>query len=191
MPDTTRERISADEARQRLLEAAISLFSQRPPHEVSVREIAAEAGVNHGLVHRYYGGKPGLTRAVLRHVLRETGTAILGTVDTDVSAAIASGLDVLHRERWVVEVMAHVLLQQHSAEELPIASLWPVLGERWGHSTDVAATVATAEAATLGWLMFEPLIIRGTGLDSLDPDERRARVARVIASLLERAKDAM
>jgi len=191
LSEAPRERLSAEEARERLLGAAIQLFSEAPPHQVSVREIARVAGVNHGLVHRYFGGKAGLTREVLKKVLRETGAAILDTVDTDMSAAIASGLDVLHRERWVVEVMAHVLLQQHSAEELPTASLWPVLGERYGHDPEAAAIVATAEAATLGWLMFEPLIMRGTGLDALEPYERRARVARVIAALLAGAKDAM
>ena len=44
-------------ARQALVDAAKRLLPDRAPSTVSGRELAAEAGVNYGLVHHYFGGK--------------------------------------------------------------------------------------------------------------------------------------
>jgi AcrR family transcriptional regulator len=183
--------MNADEGRQRLVEAATELLRQRPPDRVSVREIASAAGVNHGLVHRYFGGKEGLVMAVLRRVFRETGAAILEEMDRDMAAAVSGGLSVLARERWVVDLLAHVMLTRRSAEGIPTATMMPALRERLGDEAagELAGALAVAEAATLGWLLFEPLIARGTGLDALPAEERRARVAGALAKLLEAATD--
>src|SRR5262245_13755529 len=51
-----------------LLEAAERLFAQRAPGSVSLRQIAAEAGVNFGLVYQHIGTRDQLLRAVFRHV---------------------------------------------------------------------------------------------------------------------------
>lgn len=178
--------MNAEEGRERLIAAATELLRERPPDRVSVREIAAAAGVNHGLVHRYFGGKEGLVMAVLRRVFRETGAAILEEMDRDMAAAVGGGLAVLDRERWVVNVLAHVMITRRSAEGIPTATMMPVMRERHPDAAeDLAGALAVAEAATLGWLLFEPLIARGTGLDALPPEERRAKVAKALAGLLE------
>lgn len=186
MAETPRRRRSADESRDALVQAALTLFRERPPDRVGVREIAAAAGVNHGLIHRLFGAKDALVRAVLREVFRETGTAISSGLDDDLAGALSRGLDVLARERWVVDVVAHVMLRQRTADGIPSATMMPILRERLGaRATDeLALAVATAEAATLGWLLFEPLVARGTGLDGHSASERRAGVARVLARML-------
>src|ERR1035441_1400685 len=51
-----------------LIEAATQLFVRKNPGSVSVREIARVAGVNHGLVHHYFGSKQALVQAVLDHL---------------------------------------------------------------------------------------------------------------------------
>ena len=48
-----------------ILDAAEKLFSERGFTAVSVRDIAAEAGVSHALVHRYLGSKQDVYRAML------------------------------------------------------------------------------------------------------------------------------
>ena len=60
--ETTRD---ADGVHKVLLEAAKRLLAQRPPSAIAGREIAAEAGVNYGFVHHYFGGKGELLRASL------------------------------------------------------------------------------------------------------------------------------
>ncbi|WP_137701355.1 TetR/AcrR family transcriptional regulator [Marimonas lutisalis] len=57
-----------EETRARLLSAARQLFSDYGYDAVSVTEIAREAGVTHGMINVYFGGKPGL----LYEIVRET-----------------------------------------------------------------------------------------------------------------------
>src|ERR1700684_146216 len=49
-----------------ILRAAAELFAERPPSRVTIRDVAARAGVNHSLVHRHYGTKDTLRRAVMQ-----------------------------------------------------------------------------------------------------------------------------
>jgi len=48
-----------------LVSAATELFAARGPDGVSLREIAAHAGLNYGLIHQYVGSKDELLRLVI------------------------------------------------------------------------------------------------------------------------------
>lgn len=179
------KRLTADESRSRLVDAATVLFRQRPPRDVSVREIARLAGVNHGLVHRLFGGKDGLIRAVLSRIFRTTGRAITARMDQDLEAALLDGIRVLVQERWTAPVVAH-LLQAQGPDSIPTASMMPVIRQKLGEdlSSDEAALISVVEAAVLGWMLFEPLVARGTGLDALDEEARLRAFSAAIASQL-------
>lgn len=47
-------------ARERIVEAATKLFTERPLSEISADDIAREAGVAHGLTFHYFGSKAAL-----------------------------------------------------------------------------------------------------------------------------------
>ena len=66
----------AEAVRSALLAAATDLFADRGPSHVSVREIARAAGVNHGLVHHYFGSKDALLRAVLDELASESASEV-------------------------------------------------------------------------------------------------------------------
>jgi AcrR family transcriptional regulator len=53
------------EARERILNSAITLFSKRGYSGVGVREIAAEANVNIAMISYYYKGKIGILAAIM------------------------------------------------------------------------------------------------------------------------------
>lgn len=65
---TKRGRKSVEAA---LIAAASELLSEVGPKQMSVREVAALAGVNHGQVHHYFKGKEGLIRAAMRNIAEE------------------------------------------------------------------------------------------------------------------------
>ncbi|MCK6524159.1 TetR/AcrR family transcriptional regulator [Myxococcota bacterium] len=178
-------RVTAEETRARLRAAAAELLRDRPPAEVSVREIAQRAGVNHGLVHRLYGSKDALVLAVLRQVFRQTGEAIAARAADDLEAALASGLDVLLRERWIAGVIAHAMARG-DLDQLPVASMTPLVRTLHGEPLpdDLAASVALGEAAALGWMLFEPFIARGSSLGGLPSDARARLFARALARAL-------
>ncbi|MFF0436169.1 TetR/AcrR family transcriptional regulator [Streptomyces sp. NPDC004327] len=60
-------RLSVEERRIQLLDAALTLFAHRPPEDVSLDDVAEAAGVSRPLVYRYFpGGKQQLYEAALR-----------------------------------------------------------------------------------------------------------------------------
>ena len=52
-----RARLQVDERRAQLLELGLRLFSEHAYDEVSIDDIAREAGVSKGLLYHYFGGK--------------------------------------------------------------------------------------------------------------------------------------
>ncbi len=52
-------------AKERLVDAAKRLLPDRAPSAITGRDLAAEAGVNYGLVHHHFGGKDGALAAGL------------------------------------------------------------------------------------------------------------------------------
>jgi len=65
-------RLSVEERRSQLLEAALTLFAHRAPEDVSLDEVAEAAGVSRPLVYRYFpGGKQQLYEAALRSAADE------------------------------------------------------------------------------------------------------------------------
>ncbi|MFT4974165.1 MAG: AcrR family transcriptional regulator [Myxococcota bacterium] len=57
MARTPRSRLHNDARRAQLLDMGVALFGQRSYDEVSIDEIAEEAGISRGLLYHYFGGK--------------------------------------------------------------------------------------------------------------------------------------
>ncbi|WP_456328851.1 TetR/AcrR family transcriptional regulator [Archaeoglobus sp.] len=53
-----------------ILNAALKLYTAKPPYEVSLSDIAREAGVSKSLVLYHFGNKQNLIRATLLHTIR-------------------------------------------------------------------------------------------------------------------------
>ena len=54
-----------------LINAACEMLAESGPNAMSVRNVANRAGVNHGQVHHYFGGKEGLIEAAAARLARE------------------------------------------------------------------------------------------------------------------------
>jgi len=50
--------------KEAIYHTALKLFAERSYHAVGIREIAREADLNSALISYYYGGKPGLLKAI-------------------------------------------------------------------------------------------------------------------------------
>lgn len=68
------------EPKQRILDAAISLFSQKGFAAIGVREIAKEADVNIAMISYYFEGKVGILKSILEEFF-EHYTQILRSID--------------------------------------------------------------------------------------------------------------
>ena len=69
-------RQSADARRGKIRDAAVRVFARKGFHNARVGDIAAEAGVAHGLLYHYFESKD----ALLESVFRETWSAMLDLI---------------------------------------------------------------------------------------------------------------
>jgi AcrR family transcriptional regulator len=73
-------------AKQRLFDAAVSLFARRGYAAVGVREIAAAANANLATISYYYGGKAGLLAAIVDEAYARYGKMLAETGDDSTPA---------------------------------------------------------------------------------------------------------
>jgi AcrR family transcriptional regulator len=66
-----RRRLSVDERREELISAALELFSDRPPEDISIDDVADAAGASRALVYHYFGGKQELYLAALHSAAKQ------------------------------------------------------------------------------------------------------------------------
>ncbi|MGD8535870.1 MAG: TetR family transcriptional regulator [Candidatus Aminicenantes bacterium] len=69
------------EPKQRILDAAISLFAQKGFASVGVREIAKEANVNIAMISYYFEGKTGILKSILEEFFEHYSQMLRDAVD--------------------------------------------------------------------------------------------------------------
>lgn len=169
-----------------LVTAASELFADVGPNAVSVRNIADRAGVNHGLVHHYFGSKAGLVQAVLERMAAESEAALaeLGP------GAVFSAAD--ERVRRHVRVVARVVLDNAAPpgfqSQFPVfRRVADIVSMTTGADEETSRMrAAQALAMSMGWLLLEPFLAAAGGFTPEDGDRLRADVQqtfiRVISS---------
>ena len=163
-----------------VLEAASELFAERGPAATSIREVAARAGVNHGLLHRHFGSKRQLLAATLQH-LADSGAALRD------SGASQQQLEAAHELQ--ARVMVRSMLDGFPVEELQqrFPGMERFLDEvRSGHTDERQARLLAAHAMALqfGWGLMAPTLRVAFGLNDLSDADLRAAVAEQIAKII-------
>ena len=166
-----------------IIDSARELFAERGPAAASVRDIAARARVNHGLVFRHFGTKERLVSAVLDHMAAHLTELIdTGAPEAEVEEATALQL----------RVIARVQLDGFPVERLQASfpTATRLLDQvRIQHRSDQTARLATAHAIAFlfGWQLFAPVIRSAAGLGPHDitPDELHESVRTEMMRLLE------
>ena len=80
-PGRPRHRAGSPQVRQRLVEAAIALASERGFQAIGVRQIARAAGVTPGMIAYYFGGKQGLYQAMIDSIYQRLITGMRAFLD--------------------------------------------------------------------------------------------------------------
>ena len=169
--------------RTALIDAAAKLFADRGPPESSVRDVAEAAGVNHGLVHRHFGSKDGLLRAVMQHLADEVAGA-MGPVDPDegLRAALAAGMRSTEAGDRHWRILSRLLLDGVDPGELqggyPTLSRLLEAARRdpslKGIGPDPETRVVVATVYAMGMLLFGPFARAALDL----PDDRWTEIRR-------------
>ncbi|MFV0523047.1 MAG: TetR/AcrR family transcriptional regulator [Acidimicrobiales bacterium] len=160
-----------------LVEAATALLVEEGPG-VSVRRIAARAGVNHGLVHTYFGSKQALLSAAADEINRRSAAEL------DPSGFPPPDL-ATRRGRELATATARMSLDNGAllSTTHPIISSWrqALAAERPDLDTEtIEEMVITASTLALGWAVFSEHLCDSVGVSR----ERRPELDKRIAALV-------
>jgi AcrR family transcriptional regulator len=112
MAAATRTRLHPDARRDHILDAAASVFAVRPYGEVSLGDVASEAGVSRSLVSHYFGSKRGLVMEVMRAFAAAAPEAVRTDrelpVDEMVGANVEAWLDYAEKHRETAIAMSGI-----------------------------------------------------------------------------------
>ena len=169
-----------ESVKQALIDATIDLIIEQGT-AVSVREIAARADVNHGLIHTYFGSKDALIIAAVDLVNQRASEGI------DESGFPKPGL-AGRRAGELAKIIARMRLDQNQDlfTSHPISNRWvdailttqPDVDE-----LEAKAMVATASTLALGWPVFADHICEILELDDAQRAAVNDRIDAIVSDL--------
>ncbi len=170
-----------DAVRSAILDAASRRFA-RHGTKASLRDIAADAGVNLGLIHRHFGNKDDLLRAALTH--HASAGAVMVLDEPDLAAAIRRIFQDSSEGTPYLRIVAWLLL-----EGVPIANYqdrFPTVDSLRARAGDAAQELRLmlAFAASYGWAVFGEQLLAAFGRDAADHEALTARLATLAAGLV-------
>ena len=156
----TEARGSRDSARrQQILDTALVLFSSRPYEDVSVDDVCAEAGVAHGLISYYFGGKRGLFAAAVQQAWEELIESERPREDEDSASARVYGFVRRHFEYVSEHPMRFATLMRTGHADRKVYEI--VIGARARALSELQMTLgcprnppAQLRAALRGWMGY-------------------------------------
>lgn len=158
-----------------LLDVADRMFALDAPGDVSLRAIAREAGVNHGLVHRYFGTRDDLVDALMQRVAARwtAASAAVDGFDEAVDSILGSAATAEASAGTWLRLLAWSQLTdapQHSGEvqrrHATLDELLPPLLER-DDAEDARVATAVVLALVYGWRFFHPYLRAALHLDDV------------------------
>lgn len=190
---TTRPGRNRAGTEERLIVAAAELLAEIGPRTVSVRAIAERAGVNHGLVHHYFGGKEALLRAGMARLVGDHAERVrAGAHGGPMPAALGLVDDPAYLRAVVRAVLDDEMDLARTELDLgvsvPRAALDHVTAARGLSEPDVEtkAYFGLAMALEMGWAALEPFIHEVTGTNSESEKDELRRAARAVQRDLQR-----
>lgn len=192
MEENKKKPYGREEVVAALIEAAAELFAEHGVAAVSIRDISAYAGVNHGLVHRHFGSKENLrlkTQEYLAAKVREE----IGTPENFVDALVRAEA-AIRKQPLFWKVMARTFLDGNF--EGDVQTSFPFVrqlvefvqkGQENGHvksDLDPRYIVASICAYGLGMCIFEKYIMDGTGLSQSSVEGVQSDIQKQFLSLI-------
>lgn len=170
---------------QELVAAAADLLGEVGPRAVTVRMIAERAGVNHGLIHHYFGGKSELLRTAMTRLIEEHRDF---AKERSGGRAFPAPLALTEDQRYLRAVVRAVLdgenelatIEIDTGYSVPRGALEHLTARRRLNEPDVEtkALVAMGMALEMGWAALEPFIMAVTNISDDEIDDVRDIVRR-------------
>lgn len=144
-------KIGMEELRRKdLICAAIQTIGQRGSLDVTVAQIARNAGVSAALAHHYFGGKDQLLLATMRHLLSELGADLRSALQS--STTPRERLSVIISVNFSASQFAHetiaawLTFYAHAQQSTEMRRLLRVYASRLHSNLSFALTQLTSKA---------------------------------------------
>jgi AcrR family transcriptional regulator len=184
-----------DATTEAIFDAAEELFSERGYSAVSVRDIAAKAGVSHALVHRYVGSKEQVYRGALQR--RETAIRDAAPGEEDLLRTTSLMLrEAVLSQRSYTRLIAHSALHglsydrtmgRFAATERLVELAQQVAAAegdgRRPEAPDPRFVIASIVALLLGWSAAREWVLEATGLGDMSEDDFVDAFERVVLDI--------
>lgn len=92
------QKAAEEQRRDEILNAACEVATERGLNGLTIRRVAAAAGLSHGLVHFHFKSKDVLLAALLDHVLASTATLSIEAVVAEIPSPADRLVVLLHQE---------------------------------------------------------------------------------------------
>jgi AcrR family transcriptional regulator len=184
-----------DELVPRILDAAERLFAEHGPVSVSIRDIAAEAGLPHSAIYRYFESKDDVVRQVVvrgraRQVVRDrhAGASTEGAIEWLIAHNRAYALVVM---RLALQGETTSSLGMDAGENSARRSLEALEQDhlfelRTDHDPQVV--MVALMALTMGYVTGEDWVLDAVGLHRCDRGAIRAALDDVMESMMALAQ---
>jgi len=186
---STRTRVDTEE---KLIAATAQLLGEVGPRALSVRAIAERAGVNHGLVHHYFGGKDALLQAAMERLVHEHHDYAMAQSRHQ---PLPAPLGLIGDPTYLRAVVRAVLDNEMSLASTELTEDVSVPRNVLRHvassmgqtepTVDVKATVGLGMALEMGWAALEPFIFAVVGAENEhEQDELRLKARKLRSRIL-------
>ena len=179
MGATARVRMTPDDRRRQLVGIGLRKFVERPVQELSLDEVAAEAGVSRGLLFHYFPTKTDYHRAVVEAARRRVGRTVSpdpGVVgDVAVRQVVERFLDQVarRRESYVALVLGQAPIARAAGD--PVETVREHVA---GVVVAAADLPESALPAVHGWVAYlEDRALQWAALPASDRDAGRLALA--------------
>lgn len=180
------------DAEERLIVAAADQLVELGPRNLSVRHVAENAGVNHGLVHHYFGGKRGLLEAAMTRLVEEHANFAKAV---SVGETVPPVFILKQDPRYLKAVVRAVLDDEMDLATIELRlgvsvpnsvlhHLFRLIGDKRPNA-EIQAMVALAMAMEMGWAALEPFLFAATEVEPVEEAEIIRHVTDFRRKMLE------
>lgn len=189
-----RSDLSVLKSEEAILRVATQMFAAEGPERVTIRAIAATAGVSPALVIHHFGSRAGLRQAVEERVVARFN-ALIAQLETSEVAAAAHGVGeliarVVDDEPAVFSFIRRMMVEGGPSADAAFLSLFAATKRTLAALDQIGATQPTDDEDTraafllandLAVLLLRDRISTATGVDPLAGEGLRRWVAEVMA----------
>ncbi|MBT3311777.1 MAG: helix-turn-helix transcriptional regulator [Desulfobacterales bacterium] len=184
-----------DEVETALIEAAADLFSKHGINAVSVRDVASHAGVNHGLIHVYFGSKDNLRQRTHEYLLKKLWNTKINFDDLD--SALLSGDQVLKKDKRFMDFILREVTD-NVKDKGPVANKFPFIERvvelvkkeqengKMIPDIDPYSLVVGLVAMRISFITFRRFLLPAAGKDFKDPEKATSEIMDEWFSILKK-----